>query len=101
MKQFRAAPDVFGDLLEAIDPELSKATTDAELKKRGSGIHFLLQELDRRARLKAAKATVDKSTVPSGEAIAARNSDRKGSPASADFQSLNSLKSEPKHEPKQ
>ena len=101
MKQFLAAPDVFGGLMEEIDSELSRTTTDAELQERGSGIHFLLHELDRRARLKDGRATVDKSTVPSGEVSDAGNSDRGGSPASPDFRSLKSLKSEPKEEPKQ
>jgi hypothetical protein len=91
-EQFRAAPDVFGDLVEAIDGELSHQATDAELRKRGSGIHFLLHKLDRRVRLKAGKATVDKSTVPSGEVSDAGNSDREGSAVSAGFPSLNSTK---------
>ena len=85
--------------MEEIDDELSRATTDAELQKRGSGIHFVLHELDRRARLRAGKATVDKSTVPSGEVSDAGNSDREGSPASPDFRSLNTLESKPKEEP--
>lgn len=85
--------------MQEIDSELSRATTDAELQNRGSGIHFLLHELDQRTPLKAAKATSEKSAVPSGEVGAAGNSDRVGSPASPDFRSLNTPKSKPKEEP--
>jgi hypothetical protein len=102
MAQFLAAPDALGGLMEKIDSELSRATTDAELQKRGSGIHFLLHELDRRARLKAGEAVAaDKSTVPSGDLARTGNSNGEGSPASPDFSSLNKRKSEPKEEPKQ
>jgi hypothetical protein len=94
MKQFQAAPDVFGSLLVAIDVELSRATTDTELQKRGSGIHFLLRELDRRSPVGAGKRVADESAVPSGEVGAAGNSDREGSPVSAGFPSLNI----PKHQ---
>lgn len=97
MKQFISAPDVFADLSEAVDPELSRATTDAELNKRGSGIHFLLHELERRALLRAGKATVEKRTVPSGKVGTSGNSNRGGSPAPSNFQSLNNLNSKPKH----
>jgi hypothetical protein len=100
-KQFIAAPEVFANLVEAIDVELSTATTDAELRKRGSGIHFLLRELDRRCPLTANNRAADKSTAPSGEVRASDNSDREGSPARSHFQSLNRLKSEPKHEAKE
>lgn len=100
MKQFLSAPDVFGGLMQEIDSELSRATTDAELQKRGSGIHFLLHELDRRARLKAGKVAADKGTVPSGEVSEAGNSNREGLPVRSDFHSLktklDSLNSEPK-----
>lgn len=101
IEQFQAAPALFGELVEAVDSELSSQATDAELEKRGSGIHFLLHELDRRVRHKTDNATVDLSMVPSGEASDAGNSDREGSPAQLDFRSLKSLKSEPKEEPKQ
>lgn len=97
MKQFLADPDVFGTMVEGIDAELSGAATDAELRKRGSGIHFLLRELDRRSPLVAKQRAVDKSTVPSGEVGASGNSDREGSPASSGFESLNSTKHQPKH----
>jgi DNA-binding transcriptional MocR family regulator len=96
IKQFIAAPDVFADLSEAVDPELARATTDAEFNKRGSGIHFLLHELERRARLKAATATPARCAVPSGALAQAGNSNREGSPASADLQSLNTLNNKPK-----
>jgi hypothetical protein len=97
MKQFLAAPDVFGSMMEAIDAELSSAATDAELRKRGSGIHFLLRELDRRSPLAAKQRAVDQSKVPSGEVDVSGNSDREGSPASPGFESLNSTKHQPKH----
>jgi hypothetical protein len=85
MKQFVAAPDVFGNLMEEIDSELSRATTDSELEKPGSGIHFLLHELDRRARPRTGKATVDQNTIPSGEVSDASISDREGSLARSEF----------------
>jgi hypothetical protein len=95
--QFVAAPEVFANLVEAIDVELSAATTDVELRKRGSGIHFLLRELDRRRPLTANKRGADNNTVPSDEVSYSGSSDRGGSPAKSDFQILNTLKSDPKH----
>jgi hypothetical protein len=93
-KQFAAAPDIFVSLIDTIDPELQSATTDAELGKPGSGIGFLLRELDRRSPLgfDARGASPDKSTVPSGHLEASGNSDREGSAVSAGFQSLNMTK---------
>lgn len=85
--QFCAAPAVFGDLVEAIDSELSSQATDAELEKRGSGIHFLLHELDRRTRIEAANAM-----VPSGEENGAGNLDGEVSAVAAHFRSLNKPK---------
>jgi hypothetical protein len=93
-KQFAAAPDIFVSLIDTIDAELQSATTDAELGKPGSGIGFLLRELDRRSPLgfDARGASPDKSTVPSGHLEASGNSDREGSAVSAGFQSLNMTK---------
>jgi hypothetical protein len=94
MKQFRAAPDVFGGLIDAIDPDLHRATTEIELRKPGSGFRFLLSELDRRSPLgrTASAVTSDKITVPSSDVSDAGNSDREGSAVSMDFQSLNMTK---------
>jgi hypothetical protein len=93
-KQFAAAPDIFVSLIDAIDPELQSAATDAELRKPGSGISFLLMELDRRVPLavEVRNSSLSKSTVPSGDVARAGNSDREGSAVSADFQSLNTTK---------
>lgn len=93
-KKFVIAPDVFASLVDAIDMDLRVATTDAELRKPGSGIGFLLKELDRRSplALDAQTASFNKSTVPSGDVGASSNSDRDGSPVSATFQSLNITK---------
>jgi hypothetical protein len=93
-KEFVAAPDVFARLVDAIDVDLHNATTDAELRKPGSGIGFLLKELDRRSppALDARTASFNKSTVPSGDVGASGNSDREGSAVSAAFRSLNSTK---------
>ena len=93
-KQFAAAPDVFVSLIDAIDPELQSTATDAELQRPGSGISFLLMELDRRVPLvaDARNSSLDKSTVPSGGVARAGNSDREGSAVSMDFQSLNTTK---------
>ena len=103
MTQVKAAPDIFANLIVAIDADLQHATTERELRKRGSGLPFLLNELDRRLPLGGAARAIApaRSTVPSGQRGASSNSDREGSPASSDFQSLKSLKSEPKEEPKQ
>jgi hypothetical protein len=94
MKQFRAAPDVFGGLIDAIDPDLHRATTEIELRKPGSGFRFLLSELDRRSPLgrTASAASPDKITVPSSDVGEAGNSDRESSAVSAAFRSLNSTK---------
>ena len=93
-KQFAAAPDIFVSLIDAIDPELQSTATDAELQRPGSGISFLLMELDRRVPLvvDARNSSLDKSTVPSGDVVHAGNSDREGSAVSSDFQSLNNTK---------
>jgi hypothetical protein len=93
-KQFAAAPDVFFGLIDAIDSELQSAATDAELQKPGSGVAFLLIELDRRVPLAvdARNSPSDESTVPSGDVALAGNSDREGSAVSPDFPSLNITK---------
>jgi hypothetical protein len=94
MKQLSAAPDVFEPLIEKIDSDLQRATTEMELRKPGSGLPFLLSELNRRMPLAHAGGAVasDKSAVPSGDLTHAGNSDREGSAVSADFPSLNSPK---------
>jgi len=99
MRQVKAAPDVFADLMVAIDSELQRATTERELRKRGSGLPFLLTELDRRLSLGGTARAIApaQSAVPSGEVGDTGNSDREGSPASADFPSLNTLNTKPKH----
>jgi hypothetical protein len=91
-KQFAAAPDIFVSLIDAIDPELQSTATDAELQRPGSGISFLLMELDRRVPLvvDARNSSLDKSTVPSGDVARAGNSDREG------FGSVSGF-SKPKH----
>jgi hypothetical protein len=92
-RQFAAAPDIFVSLIDAIDPELQSTATDAELRRPGSGISFLLMELDRRVPLVDARnSSLDKSTVPSGDVDASGNSDREGSAVSSDLQSLNTTK---------
>jgi hypothetical protein len=93
-KQFAAAPDVFFGLIDAIDSGLQSAATDAELRKPGSGVTFLLMELDRRVPPggDARNSPSDKSTVPSGDVDASGNSDREGAAVSVDFQSLNITK---------
>ncbi len=93
-KEFVAAPHVFGLLVDAIDVDLHNATTDAELRKSGSGISFLLMELDRRVPLTVdpRNSPSDESMVPSGDVVHAGNSDREGSAVSSDFQGLNTSK---------
>jgi hypothetical protein len=85
---------VFFGLIDAIDLELQSAATDAELRKPGSGVTFLLMELDRRVPLAVdnRNSPSDESTVPSGDVDASGNSDREGSAVSSDFQSLNTTK---------
>jgi hypothetical protein len=92
-REFVAAP-LFGLLVDAIDVDLRTATTDAELRRPGSGINFLLMELDRRVplALNARNGLSHESTVPSGDVARAGNSDREGSAVSSDFQSLNTTK---------
>ena len=93
-KEFVASPLVFGRLVDAIDTDLHNATTDAELRKPGSGISFLLMELDRRVPLAInnRNSPSNESTVPSGDVARAGNSDRGGSAVSSDFESLKSTK---------
>jgi len=93
-REFVAEPHAFGLMVDAIDVDLRNATTDAELRRPGSGINFLLMELDRRVplALNARSGLSHESTVPSGDVARAGNSDREGSAVSSDFQSLNSTK---------
>ena len=79
-------------LIDAIDLDLASRTTDAELRKPGSGVTFLLMELDRRVPLAVAARNGPsyKSTVPSGDVARAGNSDREGVGSVIGF-------SEPKH----
>ena len=90
MKQFKAAPDVFAGLIDAIDPDLHRATTEREFRKLGSGLPFLLGELDRRVPIE--RVTGVGGAVPSGDVTRAGNSDREGSAMAASFRSLNSAK---------
>src|SRR6266436_4555354 len=94
MKQFKAAPDVFAGVIDAIDLDLHRATTDLELRKPGSGLAFLLSELDRHVPLShtTGAAPSNKSAVPSGDMARASNSNREGSAVSTDFLSLNITK---------
>lgn len=102
MKQLTAAPDVFENMVDAIDDELHRATTEMELRKVGAGLPYLLSELDRRSPLQCASSTGNPPNAkgPSWEVSPAGNSDRGGSPVRPDFESLktklNSLNSEPK-----
>ncbi len=94
MKQFKAAPDVFAGVIDAIDLDLHRATTDLELRKPGSGLAFLLSELNRHVPLShtTGAAPSNKSAVPSGDMARASNSNREGSAVSTDFLSLNITK---------
>lgn len=47
-RQFASTPEVFAVLIDAIDDDLRNATTQVEFRKPGSGIAFLLAELDKR-----------------------------------------------------
>ncbi|MBR1285369.1 helix-turn-helix domain-containing protein [Bradyrhizobium sp. AUGA SZCCT0177] len=93
-RQFSAAPDVFVSLIDAIDSELQGAATDVELRRPGSGIAFLLSELDRRLPLlqDAQCFTQAKARFLLATPEASGNSDREGSAVAADFQSLNNTK---------
>lgn len=57
MKQLKAAPDIFAGVIDAIDLDLQHATTALELSKPGSGLPFLLSELDRRVPLGSPRAS--------------------------------------------
>ena len=101
-RQFRAAPDVFAGLIDSIDPDLDRATTEIELRKPGSGLPYLLGELDRRRPLQPSPSACSptKTTGPTRQVLLAGNSDRGGSPVRSNFQSLKtqlgSLNTEPK-----
>ncbi|MFH1346535.1 MAG: helix-turn-helix domain-containing protein [Pseudomonadota bacterium] len=99
MMQLRAAPEVFAPLIELIDLNLQRTTTETELRKPGSGLPSLLKELDQRVLLKGRSnaPAATNSTVPSDDLTLAGNSDREGSPAPSGFESLNSTKHQPKH----
>jgi hypothetical protein len=47
-RHLASAPDIFAGVIDAIDRDLSNATTEVELRQRGSGVEFLLVQLDRR-----------------------------------------------------
>ncbi|WP_158671935.1 helix-turn-helix domain-containing protein [Bradyrhizobium guangdongense] len=47
-KQLASAPNVFAGVIEAIDSDLSHATTEVEMRQPGRGVEFLLVQLDRR-----------------------------------------------------
>jgi hypothetical protein len=101
-RQFKAAPDVFAGLIDSIDPDLHRATTEIELRKPGSGLPYLLGELDRRRPLQHSPSawSPTKTTGPTRQVLLAGNSDRGGSPVRSDFHSLKtkleSLNTEPK-----
>lgn len=46
--RFRTTPQLYARIVEMIDLPLATEATDAELKQRGSGLRYILQELDRR-----------------------------------------------------
>lgn len=48
LERFGQTPDRYAQLVEAIDLALASAATEAELKCRGSGARYVLEELDRR-----------------------------------------------------
>jgi hypothetical protein len=42
--------DIYGAIIEAIDEPLRNSTTDVEMRTRGAGVPFLVDELRRRER---------------------------------------------------
>ena len=45
LDQYRSEHLVYGRIVDAIDVKLSRSTTDAELRQRGSGLNYLINEL--------------------------------------------------------
>jgi hypothetical protein len=45
LNQYRTEHSLYSRIVEAIDPGLSSSTTDAELRHRGSGLTYLINEL--------------------------------------------------------
>jgi hypothetical protein len=43
--QFVANANVYGEVIEKIDADLQKAATEAEMRKHGAGIRFILSKL--------------------------------------------------------
>ena len=44
-QMFRATPITYGEVIQAITPELQSGATDIELKKRGAGVAHIVQQL--------------------------------------------------------
>jgi hypothetical protein len=59
--QYRGEHPLYSRIVDAIDIDLSGSTTDAELRRRGSGVAYLIRELLARDST-FATAFVDRST---------------------------------------
>lgn len=46
LQRFRTAPITYGEVVDAITPEIRTAATDAELRRAGSGIGYILAALN-------------------------------------------------------
>jgi hypothetical protein len=96
-EHFKAYPDAFSQLIDIIDLDLQRKTTEMELRRQGSGFPFLLSELHRRAPLAgisiANVATAD--TAPHTGLTMRGNSGREIHSPSLDFRRSTPPKEEP------
>jgi hypothetical protein len=44
-KQYLATPTVYGEIIGAIDPAMQRAATEAEMKRHGAGLAYILDQL--------------------------------------------------------
>jgi hypothetical protein len=58
LKRFLATPATYGEIIAAIDSTMQAAATEAEIKRRGAGVRYILNQL---------KAKSLQPSVPGGD----------------------------------
>jgi hypothetical protein len=44
-RQFSSMPTTYGEIIEAISTEMREAATQAEMKRRGAGLDYIVRQL--------------------------------------------------------
>jgi hypothetical protein len=66
LERYSETPNVYAAIIDAITPELQRDATEAEMHKRGAGIALVLEQLQPKAQLFAAKTDATEAASKAG-----------------------------------